>query len=204
MGEVFSILTGTRVTPSSFRHFKSLYYKLLQKTGSVTPAVLEWLVSTRWPSWEGGYSTDYPYVNMVFENECFPVRPYFSVDAGENDWLESIQLGFFFEIELFHEPQQLPFKPAGAHLIWFLLQQIASVFPEKGVYATNEAQVYHPLEALEDITVDFWSFEAALVPKGNPYVSQSIPSIFAQKDEHDFLGLARKDLFPILPWQQEE
>ncbi len=190
------------------------YRHVLEQLHCMTHDVEAWLSQIVWPSWEKGYSTDYPSVTLFSENELFPARIYLSFPIAEDEkrWAEWVKLGLLIEAMSLRaaDAAGLYFENAGSFL-WHLLEAFALAFPENGAYCNDEIQDGEAGYVVMTGKGNFWFvsgydpayplFDAALVPLEIVDRFQPIPEIFEHITWNGFVGLAVRDRFLRMPWE---
>lgn len=191
------------------------YQQILEQIDCAPPHVQKWLSQIKWPSWQTGYSVDFPSVTLLPGKEDFSARTFlsFNISETEDDWNNEVELGLFLEEEpLCISYDSLEYQPIVGNLVWDILKVFALTFPETGVYFVNEGQDTHAWEVLHAKKNNFWLLDATIVPAPSLDLAilplelvqrfQPIPErMFELVYFNGFVGLAAKYCFSIPPWE---
>ena len=219
MPEYAQVETFVACDENTFAAVIPRFRQVLESVQCTSPTVLDWLSHLDWPSWEEGFSMDYPTLLLQSQAEVFPARPYllFPVSEGEERWADWVELGILFEAEPLREagfpfgPYDTPIVPYKVHagnFIWRILEAFAAVFLGNGVYFTDELQDSRVGSVVREGKGSFWlysasspQFDAAIIPVELADHFRPIPELFEQIRLLGAVGVAAKGRFLALPWK---
>lgn len=219
MPEYTQVQTYVACDEHTFAAVISRFRQALAAVQCTSPEVLDWLVHLEWPSWEEGYSIEYPTLLLQSQETEVPARPYvlFPFAEGQERWAVWVELGILFEAEFLRD-SGFPFGPPGTpivpyrlpagHFIWRILEAFAAVFLENGVYFTDELQDGRVGSVLMKGKGNFWlysafypQFDAAIIPVQLADRYGPLPELFEQIRLPGALGVVARDHFLALPWK---
>jgi len=122
--------------------------------------------------------------------------------SSDDGWLK---LSILFDAEIVKDISTGIYKPEVGKTLWYLLQQLAGVFRDGGIYFTDEWQEGRVLWTVAGMRqeVNLWAFDLALVPKTLTSRFGVTPKVFQRIALDDWVGFARSDRWARLPWDGE-
>ncbi|MGB8347218.1 MAG: hypothetical protein WCD86_20190 [Ktedonobacteraceae bacterium] len=119
--------------------------------------------------------------------------------SSNDGWLKP---GILFDAETVRDISTGRYKPEVGKTLWYLFQQLAGVFREGGIYFTDEWQEGRVVWTVAGLRreLNLWAFDLALIPNTLAIRFGTTPEVMQRIDLGDWIGFARSDRWPRLPW----
>lgn len=206
MPDYVLLQTYATCVPDAFQEVIQRYHTLLERLDCTDQQVLSWLTELQWPaSDDDGFGDIYALP--------FAITPDLSCDGASvslytTPAIPSVEdlptwLGFhlLFDTSIVHQDHSTVYIPGFGAQIWSIMRVMADVFPEIGVYLTDEYQENHAWRALaEKAGADPWAFDLAIFPRNLAEHFAEVPSGFQGTVLEKKFGFALQNRWQVLPW----
>jgi hypothetical protein len=212
MPEYFQVEKIEQVNQQTFQLALDKLSKFFSQLGYEYAELIPWISQITWPSFDEDrsvYTLHLPKLIVLNKLEPLPcaglevlIERNTNPTSSEEGWLE---FKILFDAETIEDVSTGIYRPEVGKPLWYLFQQLASVFIEGGIYFTDEWQEGRTPWTIADIKqeINLWAFDLALVPKALISRFGETPEIFQHIALDDWVGFARGDRWTRLPWDSK-
>jgi hypothetical protein len=214
MPEYIQLQTYATCSPRTFEDNIDRYEELLEQLGCKDKQVYSWLSDLDWPhSDDDSFGDIYALPFVVAETKAGPLQcEALSVSLYTQSAALSLEdpptwLGFnlLFDSDMVHQEHSTLYISGFGGKIWAVMSEIASAFPEIGVYLTDEYQENQTWRALaENAGADPWVFDLGIFPRTLAAHFSEVPKGFQGTVLEKKFGFALQNRWPKLPWEEHD
>jgi len=211
MPEYAQVETTMQCSQQTLQLVLEQFTQMLHSLRYESTELISWLRQITWPPFDEEGSVDFlisPTSIYLGESDILRcaglqilIRKNSKPGFSEDGWLT---LSIFFDAESLREKGTGFYLSKVGRRLWMLLQQVAGVFKNGGVYFTDEFQEGQTVRALISPAQDkdLWAFDLALVPDHLINYFGEVPELFQRVTTNNWIGFARRDRWVILPWTE--
>lgn len=206
------VQTYTTCSQSTFIAVLQRYWKALSRLGCTDQHVRNWLMYISWPaSDDDAYGDVYASpVTLAPASEkitCAAIEVSLYIQPGVPTVEKSpswIGFNLLLDVDQLKENSTATYKPGSGRILWHILSEFASTFPEIGAYFTDEWQDNQAWRAIVENSGDPWIFDLAIFPRMLAKHFEMVPVGFQGTVIDGGFGFAPANRWSILPWVEAE
>ncbi|HEY4035176.1 MAG TPA: hypothetical protein VGL94_14545 [Ktedonobacteraceae bacterium] len=200
---------GQDTFPSVLQH----YWEVLSRLGCTDQQVRDWLTYIPWPASEDDAYGDV-YASPVTlapvpaeEITCAGIEVSLYIQPGMPTIEEPpswVNINLLLDIDQLKADFTPVYKPGSGRILWRILSEFSSTFPEIGVYFTDEWQENQAWRTIVENSGDPWAFDLAIFPRTLAKHFEMVPAGFQGTVIDGGFGFAPANRWSILPWVEAE
>jgi len=207
------VQTYAACSQSTFPSVLQRYWEALSRLGCTDQEVRDWLMHISWPvSEDDAYGDVYAFPITIAPtpgeeiiSDGIEVSLY--IQPGVPTIEESASwVGFnlLLDVNRLKADSTAAYNPGSGRILWHILTEFSTVFPELGTYFTDEWQENLAWRAIVENTSDPWAFDLGIFPRALAKHFEMVPAGFQGTVIDGGFGFAPANRWSILPWVEAE
>ena len=207
------VQTYATCSQETFPSVLQRYWEVLSRLGCTDQQVRDWLIQISWPTSDDDAHGDIyaspvtiaPVPGEDFISDGIEVSLYIQPGVPTIEEPPSwVNFNLLLDINNLKAHSTAVYRAGSGRILWHILSEFSSTFPEIGAYFTDEWQENQAWRTIVENTGDPWAFDLAIFPRTLAKHFEMVPAGFQGTVIDGGFGFAPANRWSILPWIEAE